>query len=395
LIIFKPCFLIMNKLRVGLIICTISVPFLSFSQTNTGVVVGQNSTNKVITTAVPFLTITPDSRAAGMGDVGVATSPDANGSYWNPGKMAFIDKGYGVTASYTPWLAKIINDMYIFNLSGFYKISKEQTVTASMKYFDLGEIVFNTGPDPSQVIGRFNPREFSFDVAYSRKLTEELGIGGALRYIHSNLTGALSTGSTDARPGNSVAVDLGVFYTKPLASKNSDISFGASISNLGAKITYSDAEHKSFIPTNLRVGGAYKTYFNPLHSMTFALDFNKLLVPSPGHQDRTLLSGVFGSFSDASGGFKEEIHEITTSGGIEYWYNETFAGRVGYFYEAKDKGNRKYMTFGIGAKHKNFGLDVAYMVPTNKRESALAETIRFTLMLTFKAKEKEDESVTD
>lgn len=385
----------MNKLRVGLLIFTIASPFLGLSQTQTGVLIGQDTTNHVITTAVPFLTITPDSRAAGMGDTGAATSADANGSYWNVGKMAFIDKGYGVTASYTPWLGKIINDMYVFYLSGFYKISKEQTVSASMKYFDLGEIVFNTGPDPSQIIGRFNPREFAFDVAYSRKLTEELGIGGTLRYIHSNLTGALSTGSTDARPGNSVAVDLGVYYNKPLVTKNSDLSFGATITNLGAKITYSDANNKSFIPTNLRLGSAYKTYFNPLHSITFALDFNKLLVPSPGHQDRTLLSGVFGSFSDAQGGFKEEIREFTASGGAEYWYNETFAGRVGYFLEARDKGNRKYMTFGIGARHNKFGLDVAYMVPTNKRENALAETIRFTLSLMFKAKEKEDASVTD
>ncbi|HEY5826017.1 MAG TPA: type IX secretion system outer membrane channel protein PorV, partial [Cyclobacteriaceae bacterium] len=341
----------MNKLRVGLLLLTISAPFLGFSQ---GVLVGQDSSNNVITTAVPFLTITPDARAAGMGDTGAATSADANSTYWNVGKMAFIDKGYGVTASYTPWLAKIINDMYIFNLAGFYKISKEQTVSASMKYFDLGEIVFNTGPDPSQIIGRFNPREFAFDVGYSRKLTEEFSIGGAVRYIHSNLTGALSTGSTDARPGNSVAVDLGVYYTKPMVAKNSELSFGAAITNLGAKISYSDANQKSFIPTNLRFGSAYKTYFNPLHSLSFALDFNKLLVPSPGHQDKSLLSGVFGSFTDADGGAKEEFREFTVSGGAEYWYNEVFAGRVGYFLEAKDKGNRKYMTFGIGARHKKF-----------------------------------------
>jgi len=383
----------MNKLRVGLIILIISAPFLAFSQS--GVLVGQDSSNNVITTAVPFLTITPDARSAGMGDTGAAISADANGYYWNVGKMAFIDKGYGVTASYTPWLAKIINDMYIFNLAGFYKISKEQTVSASMKYFDMGEIQFNHGPNPDQQDGRFNPREFAFDVAYSRQLTENLGIGGTLRYIHSNLTGTNLAGSTDARPGNSVAVDLGIFYTKPLVSTNSEFSWGATITNLGSKMTYSDANHKSFIPTNLRLGSAYKTYFNPLHSMTFALDVNKLLVPSPGHQDKTLLSGVFGSFTDADGGAKEEFREFTMSGGVEYWYNDVFAGRMGYFMEAKDKGNRKYMTFGIGARHKKFGLDVAYMVPTNKRENALAETIRFTVSLLFNAKENEDESVTD
>jgi Type IX secretion system protein PorV len=386
----------MNKLRVGLIFFAIILSFHCFSQSGSlkGTLVGQDSSNRVITTAVPFLTITPDSRAAGMGDVGVATSADANGAYWNVGKMAFIDKGYGITGSYTPWLGKIINDMSIFYLSGFYKISKEQTVTAAMKYFDMGEIQFNHGPDPSQQDGRYNPREFAFDVSYSRLLTENLGIGGAVRYIHSNLLGAVS-GFPDARPGNSVAVDLGVFYTKSLVSKNSDISFGASVSNLGAKISYSDANNKSFIPTNLRLGSAYKTLLSPLNSLTFAIDFNKFMVPSPGHQDNTLLSGVLGSFSDASGGFSEEIREFTTSGGMEYWYNETFAGRLGYFLEAKDKGNRKYLTLGIGARHKSFGLDVAYLVPTNKRENALAETIRFTLMITFKNKETADDSVID
>ncbi len=394
MITFKPCILIMNKLRVGLTLLTAITSFSAFAQGGSGVIIGQDTLNRVISTAVPFLTITPDSRAAGMGDAGVATSADANGNYWNAGKMAFIENGYGVSASYTPWLGKIINDMYLFHLSGYYKITREQTVSASMKYFDMGEVQFNHGPNPDQQDGRFNPREFAFDVGYSRKLTEELGIGGALRYIHSNLLGSNSNVS-DARPGNSLAVDVGVYYTKPMVSKNATLSLGAAITNLGSKMTYSDTNNKSFIPTNLRVGGAYKTFVNPLNSFIFALDFNKLMVPSPGHQDASFLNGVFGSFGDAKGGFKEEIHEITISSGIEYWYNDAFAGRVGYFSEAKDKGNRKYMTFGVGARHKKFGLDVAYMVPTNKRENALAETIRFTLFLKFIAKDKEDESVID
>lgn len=386
----------MNKLTVGLILFTFTLSFSAFSQSGQGVtLVGQDSTNRVITTAVPFLTISPDARAAGMGDTGAATSPDANSGYWNSAKLAFVEKGYGVSGSYTPWLGKIINDMYVFYLSGYYKISREQTIAASMKYFDLGEIVFNTGPDPGNIIGRFNPREFSFDVTYSQKLTENFSIGGALRYIHSNLTGVLTTGSTDARPGNSVAADVGVYYTKPFISKNSNLSLGATITNIGAKISYSDANNRSFIPTNLRLGGAYKSQLDLNNSLTFALDFNKLLVPSPGREDAPLLSGIFGSFSDASGGAGEEFREFTMSLGTEYWYNETFAGRVGYFLEAKDKGNRKYMTFGVGARHKNFGLDVAYLVPTNKRENALAETIRFTLLLKIMKKETEDESVTD
>ncbi|HZX72927.1 MAG TPA: type IX secretion system outer membrane channel protein PorV, partial [Cyclobacteriaceae bacterium] len=248
----------MNRLRVGILLLFICAG--SSAQTLQGVnLIGSDSSNHVITTAVPFLSITPDSRAAGMGDVGAATSADANSAYWNAGKMAFIDKDYGVSGSYTPWLGKIINDMSIFYLAGFYKLNHTQTLAASMKYFDLGEIQFNNGPDPiANNLGRFNPREFAFDVTYSQLLTENLGIGGSLRYINSNLTGALSTGANDARPGKSVAVDIGLFYSKPLVSKNSNISFAGSITNIGSKITYSDANNKDFIPTNLRLGGAFK-----------------------------------------------------------------------------------------------------------------------------------------
>jgi len=386
----------MKKLSI-LCVLTIAVCTSTLAQTGSlqGTLIGQDSTNKIITTAVPFLTITPDARAAGMGDAGAATSPDANAGYWNAGKLAFIDKAYGGSASYTPWLGKIINDMSVFYLSGFYKITREQTVAASMKYFDLGEIQFRDVNNVDQ--GRFNPREFAFDVTYSRLLTEHLGIGGALRYIHSNLTGALSTGSLDARPGNSVGVDIGVFYTKPFVSNNSTLSLAGSISNIGAKISYSDANNKDFIPTDLRLGAAYKAELNPYHSLTFALDFNKLMVPSPypGSKSKPLIEGMLGSFTDATGGFSEEIHEITISLGMEYWYNNVFAGRLGFFNEAKDKGNRKYLTAGLGARYKKFGFDVAYMVPTNKRENALAETLRFTLMIMMDNRVKEEESVTD
>ncbi|MBL7872328.1 MAG: type IX secretion system outer membrane channel protein PorV [Cyclobacteriaceae bacterium] len=387
----------MKRLSIPMAFILLTVPFCVWSQvSSTATLIGQDSTNRVITTAVPFLTITPDARAAGMGDAGVATSADVNSAYWNSAKLAFIDNGlgYGISGSYTPWLGKIINDMYVFYLSGFYKIGREQTVAASMKYFDLGEIQFK-GIN-NEDLGRFNPREFAFDVTYSRLLTEQLSIGGALRYIHSNLTGALTTGNIDARPGNSVAVDLGIYYTKPFVSNNNTLSLGAAITNLGAKISYSDANNRDFIPTNLRMGGAYTLELDPKNKLTFALDFNKLLVPSPPRDNSTpLLSGIFGSFSDAGGGFKEEMREFMTSIGTEYWYDNTFAGRLGYFHEATDKGNRKYLTAGVGFRHKTFGIDVAYLVPTNKRENALAETIRFTLMLNFESKVRENDSVTD
>ena len=379
----------MNKLALALIavLYLTEVP----AQVGGSTLLGQDSTNRVITTAVPFLGITPDARAAALGDAGVASSADANSAYWNSAKLVFVEKDYGVSMSYTPWLGKIINDMYIFYLSGYYKIDRRQAVAFSMKYFDLGEVQFNQGPDPSDLLGRYNPREFSFDVTYSRLLTEHISIGGALRYIHSNLTGYLSTNSFDASPGNSVAVDMGFYYTKPWTWKNSSLSLGATITNLGGKISYSDQNNSDFLPTNLRVGGAFKMEVSPMNTFTFLLDFNKLMVPSvKNNPPPTMLSGVLGSFSDAPGGFSEEMKEITTSFGVEYWYNNTFAGRLGYFYESKDKGNRQYLTSGIGVRYNQFGLDVAYLVPTNKRENALAETLRFTITMLFEKKAKEE-----
>lgn len=387
----------MNKLALACVF-SLWVGYAMGQTTSAGTsLIGQDSTNKVITTAVPFLGITPDARAAGMGDAGVATSPDANSAYWNAAKLVFVDKGYGVSASYTPWLGKIINDMYIFQLAGFYKINREQVVAASMKYFDLGEVQFNQGPDPNDYLGRYNPREFSFDVTYSRLLTEHFSIGGSLRYIYSNLTGYLSTNSFDARPGTSVAVDFGAYYTKPMVWKNAVLSLAGSVSNLGGKISYSDANNKDFLPTNLRLGGAFKFDLDAMNTLTFALDFNKLMVPSPypGSKSKTMLAGVLGSFTDATGGFSEEMKEITTSFGTEYWYKDVFAGRIGYFYESKIKGNRQYLTLGTGFRYEKYGIDVAYLVPTNGRESALAETLRFTLMMMFEKKTKESDSVTD
>ncbi|MFM7194797.1 MAG: type IX secretion system outer membrane channel protein PorV [Bacteroidota bacterium] len=368
---------------------------MAMAQNGTPGLIGQDSTSKVITTGVPFLSITPDARAAGMGDVGVATSADAASAFWNAGKLAFIENDKGISMSYTPWLAKIINDMYLFHIGGFYKINREQTIGVSMKYFDLGEVTFTSGNNT--IIGEYNPREFAIDATYSRMLTENLSVGTTLRYVHSNLTGSLITNNQESRPGKSVAADLGVYYQKPFESRNATLTMGATITNLGAKISYSDGINKDFLPTNLRVGAAYKIEVNPLNSFAFAMDLNKLMVPSPGPEARTksMLSGVFGSFGDARGGFKEEVHEVIVAFGAEYWYNKTFALRTGYFNEARDKGYRKYATGGVGFRHDRFGIDVAYMVPMNKRENALAETVRFTLHFLTDTRFREDESVTD
>ncbi|MCX8491375.1 MAG: type IX secretion system outer membrane channel protein PorV [Cyclobacteriaceae bacterium] len=375
----------------------------STTQTQTqgqGILLGQNPDNKNITTAVPFLIITPDTRAAGMGDAGVATSPDAASAYWNAGKLAFIDKGYGGSLSYTPWLGKIINDMKIVHLTGFYKIKREEAVAASLKYFDLGKIELRDVSNNS--LGRFNAREAAFDVTYSRLLTDNFSAGVSVRYIYSNLTGGVNIGggtlsTTDATAAHSAAVDFGVYYTKPLKSKNATISWGASISNIGAKVSYSNSGNSDFIPTNLRLGGAYKMDLDPINSLTFVLDFNKLMVPTTalGSRNKPLLNGIFGSFSDASGGWQEELSEITISGGIEYWYNQTFSGRLGYFYEDQTKGNRKHLTAGVGFRFQKFGVDAAYLVPTNQRESPLAETLRFTIQYLIAKKAIVEESVTD
>jgi hypothetical protein len=374
-------------------ICFLSINVLA-QTTSPGTITGTDGYH-VITTAVPFLGITPDARHAALGDAGVATSPDANSAYWNAGKLAFIDKKYGGAISVTPWLSKIINDMWIFQGTGFYKINREQAIGVGMKYFDLGEI-FLRG-DNNQDNGSFNPREFAFDFTYSRMLTENLSVGITGRYIHSNLTGTFSSNNTnDARPASTAAADIGVYYTKPLqGARASSISLGANASNIGGKISYSNNSNKDFLPTNLRIGGVYTTELDPYNSFSFILDFNKLMVPTID-KGQTVLSGMFGSFSDAPGGAREELHEVITNLGVEYWYNKTFAARAGYFLEAKDKGNRKYMTIGLGFRsQKAFGIDVAYLVPTNKRETPLAETLRFSILFHINQKTVEEESVTD
>lgn len=381
---------------------------------NTGIIVGQDTSQRVITTAVPFLSITPDSRSGAMGDVGVAISPDANSVHWNPSKLAFIDNQMGFSLSYSPWLAKIINDMSLSYLSGYYKLTKEQAIAVSLRYFDLGEIFFTDDNNNPQ--GEFNPKEFAIDATYARMLSEKFSLGITLRYVNSNLTGHFQTSSVEAKPANTVAADVSAFYKTE--TKIGDLSFGGNISNIGAKVTYSNQDNKDFIPINLRLGSALKTEIDPYNSITFALDFNKLLVPTPPvylmdangiiqtdpdgnpiiergkDPNRNLLSGMFGSFSDAPDGFSEEMQEIMISFGTEYWYNELFAARLGYFYEHANKGNRQYFTMGVGFRYNVFGFDFAYLVPP-QQEHPLAETLRFTLHFNFEQESTIDNSVTD
>ena len=378
-------------------------------------IIGQDDDRRVITTAVPFVSITPDARSGGMGDAGAAISADPNSVHWNPAKLAFAENKTGFAMSYSPWLAKIINDMSLSYLSSYYKISQEQTVAVSMRYFDLGEIFFTD--DNNQDQGRFNPKEFAIDATYARKLTNELSLGITARYIHSNLTGNFSSATIEAKPGNTAAVDISAFYVKKL--RMSELSFGGNISNIGAKLSYSNEDNKDFIPINIRLGGAYRIFVDPYNSFTFALDFNKLMVPTPPvyarnpdgsimidpgtdepviergkNPNRPLLSGMFGSFSDAPDGFSEEMQEFMIATGVEYWYNDTFAGRVGYFYENNNKGNRKFFTLGLGFRYNVFGIDFAYLIP-QQQDHPLAETLRFTLIFSFVPESTFDDSVTD
>jgi hypothetical protein len=375
-------------LFVGLILLEVK-----YVKAQSAVLYGQDTTRRVITTAVPFLNFAPDSRASGMGDVGVATSPDANSTHWNNGKLAFIEQDFGMSASYTPWLGKIVDDMSISYLSGFYKINRVETVAASLRYFDLGEIQLTNEIGAS--LGLENPREMAFDFTYSRKLTESLGIGVSGRYIWSNLSGSYS-GTNGAQSGKSVAVDLGFYYKKTVLvnGRDTDFSAGASISNIGQKITYSTDSNADFIPTNLRLGTAIKTNLDAYNSLTFALDFNKLMVPTPPVRDangkitrgrdpnRNLISGVFSSFSDAPDGLSEELKEFTISAGMEYWYRDVFAARAGYFHETDTKGGRKYLTVGMGFRYQKFGVDFSYFIPP-KQNHPLAETIRFSVLFIF------------
>jgi len=358
----------------------------------------------VITTAVPFLTISPDARSGGMGEVGVAISPDANSMYWNAAKLAFSEKDMGFALSYTPWLRKLgINDMSLSYLAGYKKLSKQEAIGISMNYFNMGSIQF-TNADGSNA-NLFNPKEYSFAVTYSRKLSEKLSLAPTIKYIHSNLSGNLTIpGSTTiTKPGNAAAVDLGVYYTTDSKVQGMDtkISFGAVISNFGSKITYTTNSNRDFIPTNLKLGGAYQIQVDQYSKFVIAADANKLLVPTPPVSDgqggiigrdpnRSMFSGVFGSFTDAPAGGKEELREVILCGAVEYWYNDLFAIRGGYFHENKFKGNRKYFTLGLGIRYEMFGIDFAYLVPV-VQNNPLAETLRFTLHFDFATKKREED----
>ncbi len=354
-----------------------------------------------ITTAVPFLIISPDAKAGGMGDVGVASTPDAMSMHWNPAKYAFVDDQAGIAVCYTPWLKSLIPDIDLSYLSGYTKKNDNEAFAFALRYFTLGEIKFtdNTGNS----LGSFNPNELALSSTYARKLTDNMSTAIALRYIYSNLTGGQQVGTLPTEAGQSIAGDVAAFYTNSirLGSQNADLSIGLNISNIGSKIAYTETTTRDFIPTNMRFGTAVTTAIDDYNKISFEVDFNKLLVPTPPiyndgeiiagmDPDVSVMSGIFQSFGDAPGGAKEEFREIIYSLGSEYWYDEQFAVRAGYFHEAPTKGDRQFFSLGAGLRYNVFGLDFSYLIPVRSRDDAgavnpLSNTLRFALTFDFGA----------
>ena len=363
---------------------------------------GQN----YISTAMPIIMVSPDATSSGMGDVGVASKPDANSQHWNNAKLAFVEDKGGFAMTYTPWLRKLgVGDMNLLYLGGYYSVNNRSTIGGSVTYYSVGEVNF-TGEE-GQDLGTYNPNEFAIDLSYSMKLTDEIALGASGRYLRSDLTQGQDVGTTSTRAGNAIAADIGLYYQNKLNATPSmpgELALGVFISNLGSKISYSDDDNeKDFLPANLRLGGRYTINVDDYNQFSMLLDFNKLLVPTPpvyddegniiaGKNDRaediSVMQGVFQSFYDAPNGMREELQEIQISVGAEYWYSQLFAVRAGYFFEHKNKGGRQYITFGGGIRYNMFTFDLSYLLALSKTQNPLANTIRISLGMNFGKPEK-------
>ena len=343
-----------------------------------------------VNTSVTSQTIAPDARSAGVGDVGAATDPDVNSQYWNPAKYPFNISRAGVSLNYTPWLRQLVSDIDLAYLAGYYRIGDYSAVSASMRYFSLGEVQSNDGSALT-----INPYEVSFDVAYSLMLSEHFSLGAAVRWIYSDLTYNFTD---DTSPGSAFAADLSCYYQNyiNIGQRECQLGLGMNISNIGSKITFGGDNRSEFIPTNLRLGASLMIPIDEFNKFTIAADANKLLVPTypkrradesevdydnrlqKDYYDVSSISGIFKSFGDAPNGFSEEMQEIQWSVGAEYTYNDKFSLRAGYHNESENKGNRKYFTFGAGFKMSVFSLDAGYVVATAK-SNPLDQTLRFSL----------------
>lgn len=363
--------------------------------------------------AMPFLRIIPDARGGAMGDSGLTSSADPNALHYNSSKLAFVEKDMSFSATYTPWLRNLgLQDVYLTYLTGYKKVDDLQALGFGLRFFSLGEINFTDfDGNPS---GTGKPREIEFAVSYNRKLSENFSAGLSAKYIYSNLASGQQVAGIPISAANAFAADISFTYVKPgnLTAYGSEWTFAGAISNLGSKVTYTRSEFKDFLPANLGLGVGLMLNLDDYNSMSFHLDVNKLLIPSP--QSPTLIDPIEGtiinpdydstpadgepdykqqsnfaalinSFGDAQGGFSEELKEFNISFGIEYWYNKQFAVRTGYYYEHPIKGDRQFLTVGAGLKYNVFAIDLSYLVPTNNRRNPLDNTLRFTLQFDFEA----------
>lgn len=366
------------------------------SQTVTPIQTDGKTVNNIYT-SVPFLLLTPDARSGAMGEAGVAISADANAIFWNPAKLTFAENPTGVALSYTPWLRKLVPDINLSYLSFYQQLGSRNAVGFSLKHFSLGQIQLMDDNESDQ--GTYRPSEMAIDAIFSRKLSDHFSLGIAFRYINSNLSNGLFLDSYQLKPVTTVSGDVSAYYKKEarLLGSDAELAFGLNISNLGNKVTYQKDNIKYYLPANMKLGVA-TTIFNKEDHFTFAFDINKLLVPTNPERDadgritrgkdpdRSLMSGLFGSFNDAPGGFSEELREISYSLGTEYWIRDQFALRAGYFFEDPTKGNRQYVTSGIGIKYKErINVDVAYVL-ASQQKTPIAQTLRFTLMFNINKK---------
>ncbi len=353
-----------------------------------------------VVTAVPFLRITPDARGGAMGDAGVATSADANKMHYNASALVYADEQFGVSATYTPWLRALgLNDVYLAYLSGFYKIDDLQTVGLAIRYFSLGSIEFTDNNGQPLSTGR--PNEFEINAAYSRKLSDNFSAALSAKFIFSNLAAGQIVQGETIEPGTAGAADLSITYKTPIELKNaeSELTLGLALTNIGSKITYTNSLNQDFLPQNFGLGAAWTIDFDEYNQFTFTTDVNKLLVPTPCQgteeecdqngdgipdwKDESPIGAIFSSWTDAPEGFSEELKELAFSFGAEYWYDQQFAVRAGYFSEHSQKGGRKYLTVGLGLKYNIFGLNFSYLVPTTNQRNPLDNTLRFSLLFDF------------
>ncbi len=385
-----------------------------------------------ITTAVPFMAITPGSRAGGMGDAGTALSASSLSLYWNTSMLNFSEAKSEIGLSYTPWLRQLTNDIHLSYLSGYYKVNERHVVGGALRYFNLGEITFTD--DDGDIIRDDRPSEFELTAGYGFRLSDRMSVGINGKFVYSNLTGGLTIGGVDTKPGVAGAADLSFTYIKDdakIGSTNGTYTFGITINNIGNKIVYSsaNADNRDFLPQNLKIGNAFKADFDKYNSVTFSIDIQKLLVPTPqkfasingetyvwGRDNNVgVIAGLLQSFYDAPGElavdgsgnyieegdgyqiqggsrFKEELTEINIAAGLEYWYNDVFAVRGGFFYEHPTKGARQFFNVGAGFKYNKFGIDISYLAAL-QRQNPLANTLRFTLRMVLG--EKGSQSASD